>query len=120
SFSEIPDPRHRRAPSSCGVAGAAVFPPFVADDNREAQITDDGQIIAFTSTRNLAGSNADGNPEVFLFNRNTSAFTQVTSTTTTSLNNPIFNENPCMNSDGSVIAFSSNANLVSSNDDGGV
>ena len=35
--------------------------PFVADDNREAVISDNGEIIAFISTRSLVGSgNADG------------------------------------------------------------
>jgi len=70
--------------------------------------------------RNLAGgANADANPEVFIFNRGTSAFTQVTNTTTTSLNNPIFSSNPNLSGDGSVISFISNANLTANNDDGG-
>jgi Tol biopolymer transport system component len=60
-----------------------------------------------------------GNPEVFLYNVGTATFTQVTNTKSTSFNNPIFSENPVLSGNGSVIAFSSNANLLSTNDDGG-
>src|SRR4030095_2854240 len=47
------------------------FPPDVVDDNRDVSISDDGNTIAFISTRDLVptvGSvigNADGNPELF-------------------------------------------------------
>jgi len=42
-------------------AGATGVAPFVADDNREATINDDGSLIAFISTRNLVGTgNTDG------------------------------------------------------------
>jgi Tol biopolymer transport system component len=60
-----------------------------------------------------------GNPEIFLYNVGTSTFTQVTNTKSTSFNNPIFSENPVLSGNGSVIAFSSNSNLLSTNDDGG-
>ena len=102
--------------------------PFIADDNRDATISDDGNIIAFISTRDLVtGGNldADGvpanvpNPEVFIFNRTLSRFTQVTNTKSTSFNNPIFSSNPNLSGNGSVISFISNANLTSNNDDGG-
>ena len=50
--------------------GSSTLPPFVADDNRNATISDDGNIIAFVSTRNLVGTgNTDGTPEIFFFNR---------------------------------------------------
>src|SRR5262249_32792038 len=111
-----------RAPSP----GSATVPPFVADDNRDASISDDGRIIAFISNRNFAGTpnftgagNPDFNPEVYLFNRTTSALVQVTNTTSSNPNNPIFSQNPCLSSDGSVLAFVSNANLLGTNDDGG-
>ena len=53
-------------------------PPDVVDDNREATISDDGNTIAFISTRDLVPTsgnvigNADGNPELF-FARTTTA-----------------------------------------------
>ncbi len=112
TFTRITNTPASRAPSP----GTTTSSPFVADDNRDATISDDGNIIAFASTRNLVGTgNTDGNPEIFLFNRGTSAFTQVTNTATTSVSNPIFNENPCLSSDGSVLAFVSNANLIGNN-----
>src|SRR5580765_4776962 len=81
TFSRVTASPASRAPSP----GSASTAPFIADDNREAQISDDGNIIAFASTRNIVpGGNVDTgstpNPEIFLFNRNTSAFTQVTNT----------------------------------------
>jgi len=95
-------------------------PARVADDNRDAGISDDGKVIAFSSNRDIvAGGNVDAgaipNPEIFLYNGTT--FTQVTNTKTASLNNPIFSANPCLSSNGSVLAFVSNANLTANNDD---
>ncbi|PYS72071.1 MAG: hypothetical protein DMF73_09180, partial [Acidobacteria bacterium] len=120
TFTRITSTPASRAPSPGSGSGASSIPPFIADDNRDATITDNGQRIAFISTRDLVpGGNTDANPEVFIFNRSTSAFTQVTTTTTTSLNNPIFSSNPSLSGDGSVLTFISNANLTSNNDDGG-
>src|SRR5258708_2137745 len=111
------------AASQPPVAGPTTSYPRVADDNRDATISDDGQVIAFVSTRSLPGGtgNADANPEVYLFNRTTGIFTQVTNTVTTSIGNPIFNENPSLAGSGSsyVLAFISNANLTGTNDDDG-
>src|SRR5207249_2492108 len=108
------------------MAGSATRSPVVADDNRDASISDDGKIVAFVSTRNLVGGgNADGNPEVFLVNVSNPTFTFIQVTNTTDkftngfLTNPIFNENPSLSGNGSVLAFVSNANLAGANDDGG-
>ena len=107
------------------VAGSASNAPVVADDNRDASISDDGKIIAFSSNRNLVPSvgNLDStavppipNPEIFLYDG--TSFSQITNTKSTSLKNPIFNDNPCLSSNGSVLAFVSNANLTANNDDG--
>src|SRR6185369_6151748 len=107
TFTRITNTPASRPPSAGGIAGNSAFPPFVADDNREAQISDNGQVIAFTSTRNLdptvGNLDADavpapsppesgGNPEVFLHKVGTSTFTQVTNTKSTKLDNPIFSE----------------------------
>src|SRR5256884_6450528 len=56
--------------------GSSTRSPVVADDNRDATISDDGKIVAFASTRNQFGvgtilvgpGNSDGNPEIFLVN----------------------------------------------------
>src|SRR5207244_1372423 len=131
AFTRITSTQASRVPSP----GSATSSPFIADDNRDATISDDGKVMAFVSTRDLCASgacgsstnrNADGNPEIFLFNRDTSIFTQVTSTADTfnssgRLLNPVYNENPCLAGSGSsyVLAFVSDANLTGNNDDGG-
>lgn len=104
-------------PGSTGVS------PFVADDNRDATISETGEIIAFISTRNLATANADGNPELFLHNISTpGGFVQGT-TTQDSFVGPVlhsvFQSNPSMSADGSVIAFISTGNLNGNNNDDG-
>ncbi len=120
TFTRITDTPASRLPTP----GASGIPPFVADDNRSAVISEDAGIIAFVSTRNLvpATGNADGNPELFLFNVPSSTFVQVTVTQDIFNNGTlvlsIFNENPSLSADGSVFAFVSNANLVGNNDDG--
>ncbi len=104
--------------------GAAGVQPFVADDNRDATISDDGKIIALVSTRSLvANGNADGNPEIFFFNRTGGTFAQLTNTQDVinggRLIYSVFNENPSLSSDGSIVAFISNANLSNDNNDDG-
>jgi uncharacterized protein (TIGR03437 family) len=120
TFKRITDTPASIAP----IAGSATNDPQVADDNRDASISDDGKIIAFSSNRNLvpAVGNLDAgaipNPEIFLYSSVSSSFTQVTNTKSTSLTSPIFNDNPCLSSDGSVLAFVSNADLTANNADG--
>src|SRR5438552_9666855 len=115
------------------MAGSTTRSPVVADDNRDATISDDGKIVAFASTRNQFGvgtilvgpGNSDGNPEIFLVNVSnpTLTFIQVTNSkdifTNGFLTNPVFNENPSLSGNGSVLAFVSNANLAGANDEGG-
>ena len=101
--------------------GSSSARPFVADDNRMATINDRGSRIAFVSTRNITNvngrSNADGNPEIFVYNRLTNSFSQLTDTQ----GNFVFNDNPSISGDTSaddspensvsVIAFISNADI---------
>ncbi|HKZ81766.1 MAG TPA: hypothetical protein VJ124_26100 [Pyrinomonadaceae bacterium] len=121
TFTQITDTPASRAPT----AGTSSIAPFVADDNRSAMINDDGTIIAFVSTRNLvpAPGNTDANPELFFYNRGTSTFIQATDTHDVlngqgGLVQSVFNENPSLSADGSVVCFISNANLAGGNDDG--
>ena len=109
--------------------------PFVADDNRSAQVNDDGSRVVFISSRNLAPAgarnNADGSPEVFAYTNGTLIqLTDVTAAAFTA--NPLsFIDNPNISgatSGDSVVAFISNAtdlragdgaaNLASANSDG--
>lgn len=109
--------------------GAPPIFPQVADDNRDATISDDGTRIAFVSTGDLVPAlpnanpplgNADRNPELFFFNRDGSRFTQATVTESTGGVRPfsVFQQNPSLSSDGSVVVFLSTANLAGNNDDG--
>ncbi|MFN2454460.1 MAG: hypothetical protein ABR577_09590 [Pyrinomonadaceae bacterium] len=102
-------------------AGSATRTPFIADDNRDAAISDDGSIITFASTSNDAAnvpggaSNTDGNAEIFVYSNNTKAFTQLTNTR----GDFVFNDNPSLSANGSVVAFISNANIAGDNNDDG-
>ena len=101
-------------------AGGPGLAPFFADVNREATISDDGNILAFISTRNLvtAVGNADGNPELFLYTIASGAFTQATNTQDATVGiGLIFQSNPNLSSDGSVVSFMSSANLATNNAD---
>ena len=108
------DTNASRAP----LPGSSTAVPFFADDNREPTISDDGSIIAFISTRNLTGGNADANPELFIYNVGSGTTTQATSTqdTTPGLGF-IFQTNPNLNSDGTRVSFMSSANLATNNAD---
>jgi uncharacterized repeat protein (TIGR01451 family) len=53
----------------------------VTNGNFQPSISDDGRFIAFSSNRNLAGQNSDGNLEIFFYDALASSFTQLTSTT---------------------------------------
>jgi uncharacterized protein (TIGR03437 family) len=118
TFTQVTNTPASRPPSA---GGTGVF-PFVADDNREATISDDGNIIAFISTRSLVGAgNADGNPELFFRNLSTAAGTFVQATSTqdaTAGIGKIFQQNPSLSATGGRVAFLSTANLASNNADG--
>jgi hypothetical protein len=53
----------------------------VTNGNFQPSISDDGRFIAFSSNRDLAGQNSDGNLEVFVYDALASSFTQLTNTT---------------------------------------
>jgi uncharacterized repeat protein (TIGR01451 family) len=52
----------------------------IVDGNFQPSLTDDGRFIAFSSNRNLANQNSDGNLEVFIFDTTSNTFTQLTNT----------------------------------------
>ncbi|HVG39498.1 MAG TPA: hypothetical protein VM870_09425, partial [Pyrinomonadaceae bacterium] len=85
--------------------GSSTASPFVAFDNRDPALNDDGSLLAFVSTRNLRGGNANFQPEMFIFNRANGALNQLT----TSQGNFVFNESPSFSGDGSMLVFVSNA-----------
>ncbi len=117
-FTRLTDTTASRA-TTPGAAGVA---PFVADDNRDGTISDDGNIIAFISVRNIVAAvgNTDGNPELFMINRATAARVQVTNTQDPAVGPnflPVFQSTPSLSGDGGVVAFLSSGNLTGSNGD---
>ncbi len=114
-------------PPTAGNIGLA---PFVADDNREAFISDNGDILAFVSTRSFTGAgagNADGNPELMMAARTGAAWStftlvQATNTQDETVGARIFSrfqQNPSLSASGSTVAFLSTANLAGANNDDG-
>ncbi len=55
----------------------------IRDGNFQPSLTDDGRFIAFSSNRNLANQNTDGNLEIFIYDTATNTFTQLTNTSGT-------------------------------------
>ena len=123
AFTRITNTAASRLPQ----AGTTTAAPFVADDNRMAQLNDRASRIVFVSTRNeLTARNADFNPEIFVWRRTsapdalpaTGSFTQVTNTSGAFT----FNDNPSISGDTtsdvsgedprSIIAFISNATVM--------
>ena len=109
--------------SSVPRPGASNVVPFFALDNNTPAVNDDASFIAFVSQARsgIPGeSNADGNKEVFVFNRLTGGFVQVTNTqdkpptNDNPLGTLIFNDNPSLSGSGAVLAFISNADIGTS------
>jgi len=71
-----------------------------------------GTRVAFASNRDLAGDNADGNTEVFLHDLGTATTTQVTDTTSGSV------EPASLDATGALLAFASDQDLTGANADG--
>ena len=126
TFRQLTNTTASRAPT----AGTASLAPFVADDNREASISDNGDIIAFVSTRSFSGAgagNADANPELMMAARTGAAWStftlvQATNTKDETVGSRIlsrFQQNPSLSASGSTVAFLSTANLAGANNDDG-
>jgi len=77
-----------------------------------AALSSDGSIVGLNSDTSPTGENADANREIFLFDRGTSSFTQVTDTTGDG------NSGPSISSDGTRLVFTSTADLTGDNVDG--
>jgi uncharacterized protein (TIGR03437 family) len=100
-------------PSRLPSPGTATNPPVVGDDNRDASITDDGNVIAFVSNRDLVppgNASPNANDEIFTYVRNPARTNQITVTTRGTIVAPIYNQNPTISGNGTRVAFLSNAN----------
>ncbi len=101
-------------PSRLPIAGSTTNPnPFIADDNHDASISDDGNTISFGSTRDLVPSvgNAapNNNDEIFTYTRSSNTLSQVTQTPRGSASNPVYATNSTISGNGRRVALFSNA-----------
>ena len=132
TFRQLTNTTASRAPTagSAATATSSALAPFVADDNREATISDNGDIIAFVSTRSFSGAgagNADANPELMMAARTGAAWSTFTLVQATNTQDETagarifsrFQQNPSLSASGSTVAFLSTANLVGANNDDG-
>ncbi|MGH7784826.1 MAG: hypothetical protein ACREO5_13415, partial [Candidatus Binatia bacterium] len=102
-------------PSQLPIAGTLTTGPFIADDNHDASISDDGGVLAFVSTRDLVSGGNSGPPanprqdndEIFTYSRSAAAFSQVTKTPRGTLANPIYNKNVTISGNGARVVFAS-------------
>jgi uncharacterized protein (TIGR03437 family) len=102
------------AASRLPAAGTTTSGAFVADDNHDASITNNGNVIAFVSTRDLVtGGNptAQSNDEIFTYARSLNQFSQITNTSRGAVSNPIYNVSPSISGSGTRVAFASNASV---------
>jgi uncharacterized protein (TIGR03437 family) len=91
------------------VAGSTTALAIVAEDNGDVIVDDNGETIAFTSTRDIVtGGNTyptSDNSEVFVYKRLLSSFGQVTTTPRGTVLSPTWSGNPSISGNGSRIAF---------------
>ncbi|MBV9215395.1 MAG: hypothetical protein JO053_04390, partial [Acidobacteria bacterium] len=97
-------------PSQLPVPGSPTRAPFIADDNHDASITDNGSEIAFGSTRDLVPGigNAfpsDDNEEIFTYIRSSNTLNQVTKTPRGTVSNPIYSKQPSISATGNRVSF---------------
>lgn len=108
------------APSRLPQEGTSSTLPIIANDNRDASLSDNGGVAAFISNRDLtpcaatpsatcgnAFPNFD-NPEVYTYVRLTSTLSQVTATPRGTIVAPIYNVNPTISGNGMRVAFLGN------------
>jgi hypothetical protein len=106
-------------PSQFPRPGTSTTGPFIAEDNHDASISDDGNVIAFVSTRDLVPCPGpdpcpngnqypeEDNDEIFTYVRSISTVQQVTKTPRGLISNPIYNKNPTISGNGLRITFAS-------------
>ena len=118
TFTRVTDTPASRPPVAATASAAA----FVADDNHDVSISDHGEAISFTSTRDLIpGANSfptSDNDEIFVFRRaaadeivpegvGAGTISQVTLTPRGPISAPIYNKNSSISGDGTRIVFAS-------------
>jgi len=108
-------------PSHLPIPGTSTSSAVIADDNRDASINDNGNVIAFISNRDLVPCQTTpsptcgnsfpdfDNPEVYVYVHSVNNLTQITATPRGSILRPIYNVNPNISGNGLRVSFLSNA-----------
>jgi len=98
--------------------GTSSFAQLAASRAPAAAVSQDASRVAFASTNDPLGSNADGNSELFLFDGG--SLRQITDTTPGEASQRTRDGNfqPSISDDGRFIAFASNRDLANQNADG--
>ncbi|HEX8370314.1 MAG TPA: hypothetical protein VF604_17335 [Pyrinomonadaceae bacterium] len=108
------------AASRLPVEGSTTSLPIIADDNRDASLSDNGNATAFISNRDLVPCTTTpsatcgnafptfDNPEVYTYVRASSMLSQVTATPRGTILAPIYNVNPIISGNGMRVAFLGN------------
>ncbi len=78
----------------------------------QPSVSEDGTRVAFRSSKDLTGANADGSVEIFLFDDGPDTVTQLTSSAAGT------GSSPSISANGSRVAFNSAADLTGDNADG--
>ncbi len=97
-------------PSQLPLPATSTSGAYIADDNHDASISDDGSVIAFGSTRDLVPAvgnafPAEDNEEIFTFVRTSGTLNQVTKTGRGPISNPIYNKSPSISGNGLRVSF---------------
>ena len=101
--------RSQLAPAPCALTQVTSS----ADPSDAPSVSDSGERIAFTSSGNLTGHNADGGSDVFLYSLSTHQIAQIVDSPTAESDSPV------ISGDGNRIAFISGEDLLGTNPDGG-
>ena len=101
------------APASCAISQLTETTGGTNFANAGPRISRNGAVVAFESSRDHTGQNADANQEIFRLVVASGAFQQVSNTT----GGTFANRAPALDDDGTDIVFTSNRNIGGDNAD---
>ncbi len=93
------------------------FNDYIYQYDSSISVAGEDAVVAFSSSSNLTGENADNNQEIFVYEHATGSNTQITRTEYQTGPNFFYlhNTTPSVSGDGSAVVFVSNADLTGDN-----